>query len=167
MLYNELVERWVSMHGQLRLRFGCRHGTIELPEVQGSVYTVTSPVDGAVVPDLTVCVVCWVEPCTHAFWPCGHRCVCSKCSSIWHVERKGHGACIVCQTVATECSQVYNVCWPRGLRQLGWARAAVICMYIWCVPAEGRVLIRCGGLLLRKLACTHMVYPMTPSCAIQ
>ena len=108
MLHRELVERWAQLHGQLRFRFGSRHGTIELPAVDGSVQMVIPPLYSDAAPDLTSCVVCWEEPYTHAFWPCGHCCVCRKCASTWRKGRLDHRVCLVCQKAAIECSQVYN-----------------------------------------------------------
>jgi hypothetical protein len=29
-----------------------------------------------------LCVVCWNEPKTHVLVPCGHRCVCERCSTM-------------------------------------------------------------------------------------
>jgi hypothetical protein len=71
LLYSDLFTKMTQMHGQLRLRFGDRHGTIELPEVDGSVRIVVPRADGEGAAMSTACVVCLEEPYSHAFWPCG------------------------------------------------------------------------------------------------
>ena len=112
LLYRELVDRWERLHGQLRLRFGGRYGTVELPEIDGSVQSKFPRADGEAdnetATDFTACVVCWAAPYTHAFWPCGHRCVCRKCALHWSRGRYGNGACVVCQRAAVDCAQVYD-----------------------------------------------------------
>ena len=113
LLHRELLGRWTEMYGQVRLRFGGRHGTIELPNEDGSVQIMEANAgegaDDETATDLTTaCIVCWAEPCTHAFWPCGHLCVCCTCASNWREGRQfGHGGCIVCRKAAVNCSQVY------------------------------------------------------------
>jgi hypothetical protein len=37
-----------------------------------------------------LCVVCWNEPKTHVLVPCGHQCVCERCSTIT-------GVCPICR----------------------------------------------------------------------
>ena len=112
LIYRTLQERWHQLHAQLRLRFGGRYGTIELPEVDRSVEMVASRAgnEGDGTPDLKACVVvCWAAPYTHAFWPCGHLCVCIKCALHWGRGRYGNGACVMCQKPAVDCAHVYHV----------------------------------------------------------
>ena len=49
--------------------------------------------DGGTVPE---CVICLGERPTHAFVPCGHRCICSECSKIG-LQAGGIRTCAVCR----------------------------------------------------------------------
>ena len=51
-----------------------------------------------------VCVVCMDMPNTHAFVPCGHRCVCAECSEpILHSTAK----CPVCRADVTQAIKIF------------------------------------------------------------
>lgn len=52
------------------------------------------------------CVVCWASPKTHAFVPCGHRCVCADCGNA--VVAQAHAACPLCRTVAEGVLQIFT-----------------------------------------------------------
>ena len=108
MLYRDLRYRWEQLHGELRLRFGGRYGTIELPKVDAIQIDDGEGAGDKPVNDFTACVVCWAEPYTHAFWPCGHRCVCRKCALRWSRAHVGGRRCVVCQQAAIDCAQVYD-----------------------------------------------------------
>lgn len=53
------------------------------------------------------CVVCIDRPASHAFLPCGHRCICEKCSV--HMKREWHGGkrCPMCKKKAKSVLQIY------------------------------------------------------------
>jgi len=54
--------------------------------------------------DRNVCVVCMDAPVTHAFLPCGHRCV---CESDANTLMAGDKACPLCRTQATYIHRIY------------------------------------------------------------
>lgn len=57
--------------------------------------------------DDALCVVCLSHRKTHAFFPCGHRCVCSECSAqILHRPNQGH--CPVCRARAAGAIQIFT-----------------------------------------------------------
>ena len=57
---------------------------------------------------LRLCIVCFAEPFTHAFLPCGHRCVCSRCAANWLKGTFGDRQCIVCRRPAVACTKIYD-----------------------------------------------------------
>lgn len=54
--------------------------------------------------DNHVCVVCMDKPVTHAFVPCGHRCVCEDDAKILMTHMR---QCPVCRTPAVQAIQIY------------------------------------------------------------
>ena len=55
-------------------------------------------------PEDSMCVVCMDMPNTHAFVPCGHRCVCAQCSEpILHSNAK----CPVCRADVTQAIKIF------------------------------------------------------------
>jgi len=58
--------------------------------------------------DDSVCIICMAEPRSHAFIPCGHRCVCAGCSAgILAAERKASAACPICRAPAGGAIQIF------------------------------------------------------------
>ena len=57
-------------------------------------------VDGSV-----ACCVCLTAAQTHAFMPCGHRCVCATCAEL--VMDTESAACVLCRQAARECVQIF------------------------------------------------------------
>eukprot|EP00930_Biecheleria_cincta_P011559 TRINITY_DN11448_c0_g1_i1.p1 TRINITY_DN11448_c0_g1~~TRINITY_DN11448_c0_g1_i1.p1 ORF type:complete len:350 (-),score=43.42 TRINITY_DN11448_c0_g1_i1:175-1224(-) len=51
------------------------------------------------------CVICLASPQTHAFVPCGHRCVCSECGEVT-MELLG-AACPICRAEAERVLQIF------------------------------------------------------------
>jgi len=51
------------------------------------------------------CVVCLIAPKTHAFVPCGHRCVCASCGS--DLCRESRASCPVCRAPAQQLLRVF------------------------------------------------------------
>jgi len=52
-----------------------------------------------------MCVVCLMAPKTHAFVPCGHRCVCASCGS--NLCRETRASCPVCRAPAQQLLHVF------------------------------------------------------------
>lgn len=52
-----------------------------------------------------VCVVCLAAPKTHAFVPCGHRCVCEDCGSA--VVGQDSANCPICRTAVEQLLQIF------------------------------------------------------------
>jgi len=52
-----------------------------------------------------MCVVCLTAPKTHAFVPCGHRCVCASCGS--NLCRETRASCPVCRAPAQQLLHVF------------------------------------------------------------
>lgn len=53
----------------------------------------------------SLCVVCLAAPKTHAFAPCGHRCVCAPCAKEVFPDR---GSCPVCRAEAQNVIQIFT-----------------------------------------------------------
>ena len=51
------------------------------------------------------CCVCLTAAQTHAFMPCGHRCVCATCAEL--VMDTESPACVLCRQAARECVQIF------------------------------------------------------------
>ena len=49
------------------------------------------------------CTVCYDNPRTHAFIPCGHLCVCGDCA-----ERGEFSRCIMCRVPASSLQRIYS-----------------------------------------------------------
>ena len=60
--------------------------------------------DGGTVPE---CVICLGERPTHAFVPCGHRCICSECSEIG-LQAGGIRTCAVCRAEVESIIRVWD-----------------------------------------------------------
>ena len=60
--------------------------------------------DGGTVPE---CVICLGERPTHAFVPCGHRCICSECSEIG-LQAGGIRTCAVCRAEVASIIRVWD-----------------------------------------------------------
>mmetsp|Transcript_53068 Transcript_53068/g.153013 ORF Transcript_53068/g.153013 Transcript_53068/m.153013 type:complete len:147 (+) Transcript_53068:1177-1617(+) len=55
------------------------------------------------------CVVCLANPKSHAFVPCGHRCVCGVCSQeILHKGVRDGASCPVCRAPATGALHIFT-----------------------------------------------------------
>jgi len=54
--------------------------------------------------DESTCVVCMDAPTTHAFMPCGHRCVCQRDANALMMH---DGICPICRTQATAVIRIY------------------------------------------------------------
>mmetsp|Transcript_118548 Transcript_118548/g.236110 ORF Transcript_118548/g.236110 Transcript_118548/m.236110 type:complete len:554 (-) Transcript_118548:39-1700(-) len=52
-----------------------------------------------------LCVVCLMAPKTHAFVPCGHRCVCASCGS--NLCKETRASCPVCRAPAQQLLHVF------------------------------------------------------------
>ena len=50
------------------------------------------------------CSICLVNPTTHIFVPCGHKCICATCQ----IDLHAISACPICQTTHTACIRVYD-----------------------------------------------------------
>mmetsp|Transcript_51373 Transcript_51373/g.94964 ORF Transcript_51373/g.94964 Transcript_51373/m.94964 type:complete len:449 (+) Transcript_51373:147-1493(+) len=58
--------------------------------------------------DILSCVICLAKPKTHAFVPCGHRCVCESCS-LEVLSTSGQEAlCPLCRTAVHEAMQIFD-----------------------------------------------------------
>mmetsp|Transcript_88148 Transcript_88148/g.221898 ORF Transcript_88148/g.221898 Transcript_88148/m.221898 type:complete len:558 (+) Transcript_88148:54-1727(+) len=58
--------------------------------------------------DDNICIVCMAEPKSHAFIPCGHRCVCMNCSAgILEARRQTSVACPMCRAPTTGSIQIF------------------------------------------------------------
>jgi len=55
--------------------------------------------------DDSMCVVCLGTPASHAFIPCGHRCVCAECSE---VVLQATGDCPLCRQKATSSLHIFT-----------------------------------------------------------
>lgn len=64
----------------------------------------TSAAASKTIEDENQCVVCWDAPPTHAFLPCGHRCVCESDAAELMARNK---LCPVCRSHATGVVRVY------------------------------------------------------------
>jgi len=53
-----------------------------------------------------MCVVCMASPKTHAFVPCGHRCVCKDCGDA--VVRGADAACPICRSASNCVMQIFT-----------------------------------------------------------
>ena len=54
----------------------------------------------------STCAICLERPLTHAFVPCGHRCVCTECGDSWfHMHSR---SCPVCRAPSTGCMRVFD-----------------------------------------------------------
>lgn len=51
------------------------------------------------------CAICLVAPRTHAFIPCGHRCVCADCGA--EVMGRAGAACPICRTEAERLQHIF------------------------------------------------------------
>lgn len=49
-------------------------------------------------PQETQCAICWDGPKTHAFIPCGHKCLCQSCAVQARIRRADHNQCPICRT---------------------------------------------------------------------
>lgn len=58
--------------------------------------------------DENCCVVCMTSERSHAFVPCGHRCVCAACSAEILRVGKAVAECPVCRTPATGALQIFT-----------------------------------------------------------
>mmetsp|Transcript_34536 Transcript_34536/g.101498 ORF Transcript_34536/g.101498 Transcript_34536/m.101498 type:complete len:352 (-) Transcript_34536:11-1066(-) len=55
-----------------------------------------------------VCIVCWDRRADHAIVPCGHLCLCSRCSSYATLQGTLRGQCPVCKCVAQRAMKVFR-----------------------------------------------------------
>jgi len=53
-----------------------------------------------------VCVICLAQPKTHAFVPCGHRCVCQGCGE--EMMNSEHAACPICRAKVTQMLKIFT-----------------------------------------------------------
>lgn len=51
------------------------------------------------------CVVCWSSKRTHAFFPCGHMCVCNGCAD---TIQRGNSKCPLCRMVSRQIAKIYQ-----------------------------------------------------------
>jgi len=59
--------------------------------------------------DDALCVVCLTMPKSHAFIPCGHRCVCAACGNqILYGGPQGSAICPVCRTRANGAIKIFT-----------------------------------------------------------
>ena len=56
--------------------------------------------------DSALCVVCMDMPGTHAFIPCGHRCVCAACSETM-LAQSDVVKCPVCRADFTQVVKIF------------------------------------------------------------
>ena len=54
--------------------------------------------------DEQLCVICLAEPRSHAFVPCGHRCVCTACAEDSRSARK----CPMCKGEVSQIIKIYG-----------------------------------------------------------
>ena len=54
------------------------------------------------------CVVCMDARRTHLFLPCGHLCVCEKCSIMIMCGEEGNKVCPICQLEVEKVNRVWN-----------------------------------------------------------
>ena len=57
--------------------------------------------------DQTPCVICQDQAKTHAFVPCGHRCVCEACGKRLMALRTRR-VCPICRQPATSSMRIWN-----------------------------------------------------------
>ena len=55
-----------------------------------------------------ICVVCWDGRADHVIVPCGHLCLCAKCSSYSRLRGSLQGKCPVCKRRAQSAMKVYH-----------------------------------------------------------
>jgi len=67
--------------------------------------TTTADASHHVAANEQLCVVCLLAPKTHAFVPCGHRCVCALCGS--NICKETRASCPVCRAPAQELLHVF------------------------------------------------------------
>jgi len=60
-----------------------------------------------------ICVVCWDGNADHALVPCGHLCLCAKCSSYATLQGTLRGKCPVCKLTARSAMRVYHAGVPN------------------------------------------------------
>jgi hypothetical protein len=51
------------------------------------------------------CVVCWSSKRTHAFFPCGHMCVCNECAN---TILRGKSECPLCRVASQQIIKIYQ-----------------------------------------------------------
>jgi hypothetical protein len=51
------------------------------------------------------CVVCWSSKRTHAFFPCGHMCVCNECAN---TILRGNSKCPLCRMESRQIAKIYH-----------------------------------------------------------
>ena len=81
----------------------------ELPKEQAHASGVRACPEPTPVPDQQVntrCSVCLHALKTHAFVPCGHKCVCGPCSL--EMRTRGSRQCPVCRMLYTSCLRVFG-----------------------------------------------------------
>ena len=55
------------------------------------------------------CAVCLVEHSTHAFYPCGHKCVCEQCcEQMMHPKRAWRAVCPICREAAFTSLRIFD-----------------------------------------------------------
>ena len=137
---NPYRKKYLRLHAALRRLFGGRYGTVELPaelreaiaakdddeappEPRGrstpaarDLEALCADADAAARAAALPCVICLELPRTHAFVPCGHRCVCRGCAEEWtrRGSRGGGGAfpsvtsCPYCREEAVDALRIYE-----------------------------------------------------------
>ena len=70
-------------------------GQGDLREFRSKLEAAPALTDRFVVPDAEMCEVCQDFRRTHAFVPCGHKCVCRNCAA--NIARREDAACPMCR----------------------------------------------------------------------
>mmetsp|Transcript_35631 Transcript_35631/g.80456 ORF Transcript_35631/g.80456 Transcript_35631/m.80456 type:complete len:409 (+) Transcript_35631:155-1381(+) len=58
--------------------------------------------------DILNCVICLATPKTHAFVPCGHRCVCEKCSQAILSAGGQEALCPLCRAAVQDAMHIFD-----------------------------------------------------------
>eukprot|EP00401_Gymnodinium_catenatum_P025376 CAMPEP_0117546852 /NCGR_PEP_ID=MMETSP0784-20121206/46820_1 /TAXON_ID=39447 /ORGANISM="" /LENGTH=789 /DNA_ID=CAMNT_0005343735 /DNA_START=18 /DNA_END=2387 /DNA_ORIENTATION=- len=58
--------------------------------------------------DEQMCVICLSAPKSHAFVPCGHRCVCTSCAADVLGQGSGSATCPICRAIVQNVLQIYT-----------------------------------------------------------
>lgn len=95
---------WIEQHdGEAGIYTGA-------PSESETAWSTVEPSRGGVRKTTRLCAVCIVEPSTHAFYPCGHRCVCEQCSEqMMSNGRAIRGACPICREPIMTSLKIFDV----------------------------------------------------------